>query len=98
MDEFGQPLFAKNEILDLKQIEFLLIEFKKKENRGKSKKTQKGDENSESATTSVKKKTKTMAKSNSKLKSKVQTKMEYFDDTVMVDEENIKFDKSIEIK
>ena len=84
MDEFGQPLFEENELLDLQQIEFLLIDFKKK--------CKKGDKIRGSATP-VKKKTKTMANSNSK----VQTKMEYFDDTVMVDGENIKFDKSIEI-
>ena len=93
MDELGQPLFEGNEILDLKQIEFLLVDFKKNENK---KKCKKGDKNGGSATT-VKKKTKTMANSNSKSKSKVQTKLEYFDDTVMVDGENIKFDKSIEI-
>ena len=93
MDEFGQPLFERNELLDLQQIEFLLIDFKKTENK---KKCKKGDKNGGSAT-SVKKKTKTMANSNSKSKSKVQTKLQCFDDTVMVDGENIKFDKPIEI-
>ena len=77
MDEFGQPLFEGNEILDLQQIEFLLVDFKKTENK---KKFKKGDKNGGSAT-SVKKKTKTIENSNSK--SKVQTKLEYFDDTVM---------------
>ena len=91
MDKFGQPLFEGNETLDLQQIEFLLVDFKKTENK---KKFKKGDKNGGSAT-SVKKKTKTIANSNSK--SKVQTKLEYFDDTVMVDGENINFDKSIEI-
>ena len=89
IDEFGQPLFEGNEILDLQQIEFLLVDFKKTEDK---KKIKKGDKNGGSAT-SVKKKTKTIANS----KSKVQTKLEYFDDTVMVDGENINFDKSIEI-
>ena len=89
MDEFGQPLFEGNEILDLKQIEFLLVDFKKTENK---KKCKKGDKNSGSAT-SVKKKTKTMSNS----KSKGPTKLEYFHDTVMVDGENIKFDRLIEI-
>ena len=37
MDEFGQPLFEGNEILDLKQIEFLLVDFKKTENKKKCK-------------------------------------------------------------